>query len=92
MKQWTKVIKAEQNRKQSSKTEENEKIDWDHIWGIEYNGKKYMLHEQLGGLFQFINLEHLKNKKITNRSYIAFNMMQIARKAKDGKMLIMYDY
>lgn len=75
-----------------SKMAENEKIDWDHIWGIEYNGKKYMLHEQLGGLYRFINLEHLKNEKITDKSYITFNMMQIARKVKDGKMLVMYDY
>lgn len=75
-----------------SKMAENEKIDWDHIWGIEYNGKKYILHEQLGGLYRFINLEHLKNEKITDKSYITFNMMQIARKAKDGKMLVMYDY
>lgn len=75
-----------------SKLAENEKIDWDHIWGIEYNGKKYMLHENMGTLYSFINMEDLKNNKITNKSYITFNMMQITKKVKEGKMLVIYDY
>ena len=75
-----------------SKLAENEKIDWNHIWGIEYNGKKYMLHENMGTLYSFINMEDLKNNKITNKSYITFNMMQITKKVKEGKMLVIYDY
>lgn len=74
------------------KIAENEKIDWDHIWGIEYNGKKYMLQENMGTLYRFINMEHLQNQKVTDKSYITFNMMQIAKKTKEGKMLVIYDY
>lgn len=70
----------------------NEKIDWDHIWGIEYNGKKYMLHENLGTLYSFISMEDLENKNITKKSYITFNMMQITKKVKEGKILVIYDY